>query len=79
VLGGGDFTRLRLGIGRPASARVDLADWVLEDFDGDEREAAAELAGRAADAVEVIMAAGVSAAMNRFNVSTTQEGARTSQ
>jgi PTH1 family peptidyl-tRNA hydrolase len=79
VLGGGDFTRIRLGVGRPASAGVDLADWVLEDFDRDEEDTARELAERGMDAVEVILAAGVTAAMNRFNVSTTQGGARTNR
>jgi PTH1 family peptidyl-tRNA hydrolase len=76
VLGGADFTRIRLGIGRPAAAKVDLADWVLEDFDSDEEEIAAALAEGAVEAVEVILAAAITAAMNRFNVSTTQGGAR---
>ncbi|MDR2798359.1 MAG: aminoacyl-tRNA hydrolase [Treponema sp.] len=33
----GDFWRFRLGIGRPAHADVDIADWVLSDFSLDEQ------------------------------------------
>ncbi|HNZ96471.1 MAG TPA: aminoacyl-tRNA hydrolase [Thermoanaerobaculia bacterium] len=43
--------RLRLGIG-PAPAGEDLAAWVLAPFEGAEREAAAALVERAADACE---------------------------
>jgi PTH1 family peptidyl-tRNA hydrolase len=58
--------RVRLGIGRPA-AGWDAADYVLARFDATERAAAEELVGRAADAVEAIIADGLDAAMNQFN------------
>jgi peptidyl-tRNA hydrolase, PTH1 family len=64
ALGGKEFPRLRVGVGRGAG---DTADWVLEEFSRAEREALDELIGRAAQAAEVVVAQGVAAAMNRFN------------
>ena len=45
-----------------------MADWVLSDFKEEERSAAAELAERGADAVEMVLAAGPREAMNRYHV-----------
>ncbi len=67
VLGGGEFIRVRLGVGRPASREADLAQWVLSDFARDEKDEAEALAERGADAVEAILARGLREAMNRFN------------
>ena len=66
-VGDSGFVRVRLGLGRPASARVDLADWVLADFDPEERPGAEQMAERAADAVEGLIVLGIGEAMNRFN------------
>ena len=60
------FPRLRIGVGRP-DPTWDLADHVLSRFGRDEREAAVDAVGRAADAVELFVEHGVEAAMNRFN------------
>jgi PTH1 family peptidyl-tRNA hydrolase len=60
------FARLRVGVGR-GNARRDLADHVLARFEPDEREAVAEVVGRAADAAELFAAEGVGQVMNRFN------------
>lgn len=65
-LGGGDYPRVRVGIGSKPVV-MDQADWVLSrvteaewpDFDRSIRAAA--------DAVETILAEGIDAAMNRFN------------
>src|SRR3990170_3912794 len=46
----GDFTRVRVGIGRPPG-RQDAADFVLKDFSGTERGALPNLLSDAADAV----------------------------
>lgn len=62
-----EFPRLRVGVGR-GQPGWDLADHVLAKFGRDERDAAAEMVTRAADAVEVFVEEGVEAAMNRFNV-----------
>ncbi|MFQ5812052.1 MAG: aminoacyl-tRNA hydrolase [Anaerolineae bacterium] len=64
-LGTDGFPRLRVGIGRPTHS--DPVDYVLGDFAPDERitiEAACE---RAVSAVELWLAEGIVAAMNRYN------------
>jgi PTH1 family peptidyl-tRNA hydrolase len=67
-LGSESFPRLRLGIGRPAAdARGEVVDHVLDAFRPDEEEAVADLVERARQGVEVCVAEGVEAAMNRFN------------
>ena len=66
ALGAGDFVRVRIGIGRPLPSE-DAADYVLSPFLAEERNAAAEAAARAAEAVRVILAEGAAKAMNLFN------------
>jgi PTH1 family peptidyl-tRNA hydrolase len=65
-LGSQDFVRVRLGIGRPPP-RMDGADYVLQDFSRVETKELPFVLGDAADAVEMILQAGVTSAMNRFN------------
>ena len=65
-LGSQDFLRLRIGVGRPGRGDPrSVSDWVLSDFAADEDADA--LVARAADAVELIAAAGLEAAQARFN------------
>jgi PTH1 family peptidyl-tRNA hydrolase len=66
VLGTEDFARVRVGI-RSESLGPDLADYVLAAFPADDVLLVQEAVGRAADAVEVALDQGASAAMNRFN------------
>jgi PTH1 family peptidyl-tRNA hydrolase len=65
-LGGPDFLRLRVGVGRPECGDPrPLADWVLSDFaPHDDAEAMVQ---RAADAVEALDAEGLEAAQRRVN------------
>lgn len=65
-LGSADFIRVRVGIGRPP-AGADAADYVLSPFGAEERAAAAGAVGRAAEAVRMIIADGVTKAMNAVN------------
>ncbi len=65
-LGSKDFARLRFGIGRPPG-RMDPVDFVLQPFKGDDAIRARELAGRAADAVEVWLSDGIERAMTLYN------------
>ena len=65
-LGTADFLRVRFGIGRPPAGR-DAASYVLADFSGAERAELPELRSLAAEAVEEIIAAGLTSAMNKFN------------
>jgi PTH1 family peptidyl-tRNA hydrolase len=65
-LGGPDFLRLRVGVGRPGRGdRRDPADYVLSNFEpADDPDA---LVRRAADAVEAIVRDGLEAAQQQFN------------
>ncbi|MFH1812360.1 MAG: aminoacyl-tRNA hydrolase [Pseudomonadota bacterium] len=62
---GADFTRLRLGVGRP---RHDAADHVLSRFGTAERQVVQQLVDTAADAVELFLRDGAQVAQNRYNV-----------
>jgi PTH1 family peptidyl-tRNA hydrolase len=64
--GSPDFSRVRLGIGRPP-AQWDAADYVLADFTEDERRLLPDLIAEAADATETIVKSGLQVAMNTFN------------
>jgi PTH1 family peptidyl-tRNA hydrolase len=64
-LGRPDFTRIRVGIGKPpAGFRGSGADFVLQGFAPAERAELAALVARAADAAELIAKSGLAAAMN---------------
>jgi PTH1 family peptidyl-tRNA hydrolase len=66
AIGSGDFTRVRVGVGRPPGSRQ-AADHVLRAFNKDERAALPSLITDAADAVELIASDGLSAAQLRFH------------
>lgn len=61
------YARLRIGIGPLPPGTQDTADFVLAPYARDEREAIAGLLDTMAEAVEVWIAEGIEAAMNRFN------------
>ena len=60
------FARIRLGIGRE-SVTGDVSDYVLARIPKDQEESLAEAVVLAADAVEAVMADGLTKAMNKFN------------
>ncbi len=67
-LGTNGYQRVRVGIGRPPSEfRGDVADYVLRAFAPAEQADLAAVVARAADAVEMIVKSGISAAMNNMN------------
>lgn len=66
ALGTPDFTRVRVGIGRPPG-RQDPADWVLSPFGAGERQNLPILVSDAADAVETVIADGLLAAQQRHH------------
>ncbi len=65
-LGTQDFPRIRFGIGRPPD-RMDPADYVLQPFSRQEQPLIAETIDRVLRAIELWLAEGIEAAMNRFN------------
>lgn len=66
-LGSTDFTRVRIGVGKPPGGASFGADWVLSRVSGKTKALLEEAVERAADAVETIVASGVDAAMAEFN------------
>ena len=66
AIGTGDFTRVRVGVGRPPGSQG-AADHVLKGFSAAERKTLPVLLSDAADAVEQIAADGLTAAHLRFH------------
>ncbi len=65
-LGHDSFIRIKMGVGGKPEG-WDLADYVLGRVSQKEREVLDEAAGRAADAIRMILTQGADAAMNRYN------------
>lgn len=71
-LGGRDYPRLRIGIGR--AGEKELEEHVLGKFTSEERKALPEVAERAASAVEKWISSGIESAMRAFNVEKSETG-----
>jgi PTH1 family peptidyl-tRNA hydrolase len=65
-LGGADFSRVRVGIGRPTGP-MDPKSWVLARWTPEEMKTLELVRERAGDCVEAVLRDGVIEAMNRFN------------
>jgi PTH1 family peptidyl-tRNA hydrolase len=61
-----DYLRVRVGVGRPPG-RMDTADYVLRDFGTAERKDLPFLLDDAADAVEMLVRDGLTAAQQKFH------------
>ena len=68
VIGGDVFTRVKVGIGKP-HLDIDLTEYVLQPFDERQGILLNDVISRAQAAVQLLLEAGVQAAMNRFNLS----------
>jgi PTH1 family peptidyl-tRNA hydrolase len=66
AFGGGGFTRLRIGVGRP-EATISAADHVLGKFSLKEEKVIDRIITEARDAVVTILCKGAKEGMNRFN------------
>jgi PTH1 family peptidyl-tRNA hydrolase len=66
AFGGGDFARLRIGVGRP-DAGNNAADYVLDNFAFEEKKVLSRIIASAKDAVVTILCKGTKEGMNRFN------------
>src|SRR5437762_2848675 len=66
---GEEFPRVRVGVAPadPSAEIGELADYVLNPFDADERPVADAQMARAAEAVEVALRDGIARAMEKFN------------
>jgi PTH1 family peptidyl-tRNA hydrolase len=62
-----DYARLRIGVGPPPPDLEDLADFVLAEFEAEERQALGQLLEPMSEAVECWLEEGIEKAMSRFN------------
>ena len=69
AFGGGDFVRLRVGVGRSESD-TSVSDHVLGTFRTEEKEIMEIIIKRAKDAVVSTLSKGIAEGMNRFNNTT---------
>lgn len=65
-VGGGNFTRVRIGIGRPFEG-IEATEYVVQPFDESQRYALDEVMVRARAALETLLRSGIHAAMNQCN------------
>jgi PTH1 family peptidyl-tRNA hydrolase len=69
-LGTQDFTRLRVGIGRPANpnpTEEDVIAYVLSDFTPAEKKAISSAIPKVSEAILCLLTEGLTPAMNKFN------------
>ena len=66
ALGSGEFTRLRIGIGRPARGS-DVIDHVLGTFSAEEQATLNTVLARASDAAVTVLCHGAKVGMDRFH------------
>lgn len=67
-LGGDDFPRIRVGIGGERHPDMDLADYVLGHFSGEEKKQLEEALDKVVKAAELIALDEMDEAMNRYSV-----------
>lgn len=66
-LGTNEFPRLKIGIGRPTIAQMDIGDYVLQNFSKEEQAKLPDLLNDSVDAIEAIIFDGLIPAMNKVN------------
>jgi len=72
-LGSQDFTRLRVGIGRPATeglaptSEADIVAYVLSNFTPEEKQIIVQVIPRASEAIYCLLTEGLVVAMNKYN------------
>lgn len=67
LMGTMDYTRLKLGVGRPENPNIPVADFVLGKFTNEEFAMMPDFLNRGLDAVESIILDGVQKASTKFN------------
>ena len=72
-VGGGQFSRVRIGIGRPPEG-MPTAEYVLSEFLDSEIPVVREMVLRAASAVQEVLSHGVPAAMSLYNAASSPTG-----
>jgi len=72
-LGNQDFSRLRVGIGRPTTedfaetSEADIVAYVLSNFTSEEKQIVVQVIPRVSEAIYCLLSQGLVAAMNKYN------------
>ena len=69
-LGSQNFTRLRIGIGRPDKAEIsddEIIAYVLSDFTPEQKQAIVQVTPKVSEAILCLLTEGLTPAMNKFN------------
>jgi PTH1 family peptidyl-tRNA hydrolase len=72
-LGSQNFTRLRVGIGRPTTegfaeiSEADIVAYVLSNFTPDEKQIIVQVTPRVSEAILCLLSQGLTVAMNKYN------------
>jgi PTH1 family peptidyl-tRNA hydrolase len=69
-LGTQEFPRIRVGVSGPANSNIDLADYVLGQFNSYEKKELPVIIDEVIEAIECIIQNGLDNAMNKFNKKT---------
>ncbi len=67
VLSSSDYIRVKIGVGRPANPKMDVADYVLSKFDPSEQARLNDLLNLTSDAIEAIIFEGYEKAATGFS------------
>ncbi|MEY4616296.1 MAG: hypothetical protein RJB66_1256 [Pseudomonadota bacterium] len=67
LLGHPNYARLKIGVGRPSIEKMDVADWVLQNFSNEEMETLPKLLELSTNALEALIEIGFQKASTRFN------------
>lgn len=67
LLGHPNYIRLKIGVGRPTIEKMDVADWVLQNFSNEELATLPKLLELSTNAIEKLMDLGFPKASSRFN------------
>lgn len=70
LLGTPDYGRLKLGVSRPPHPQMEVADFVLQNFNGDEQKNLPDFLALTAESLEVFVREGFEKAATRYNRTT---------
>lgn len=71
LLGSPEYSRLKIGVGRPADPRFDIADYVLGNFSHEQQAQLPQLLEVACDAIESFIFEGLNKASTKYNKTVT--------
>jgi PTH1 family peptidyl-tRNA hydrolase len=67
LLGNADYTRLKLGVGRPPHPSMNVADYVLQKFSHEDMAELPDFLNLACDAIEYFITEGLQKASTKYN------------